>query len=149
MAQRTSRGFLQRVQDEFRSQSLLPDLTSGVLMGITEIIFALSLGSLIFSGELTVYLPYGIGMALVSAAVIMIGTSLTSRVPGVIGTTQDSPAVILAVIAAALAGTLSAAGGQVELATVPVAIAVSALLTGIFFLALASFKLGRLVRFTP
>jgi SulP family sulfate permease len=149
MAQRTSRGFLQRLQDEFQSQRLLPGLTSGLLMGITEAIIALSLGSLIFSGELAAYLPYGIGMALVTAAVIMIGTSLTSRVPGVIGSTQDTSTVILAVIAAALASSLSAAGGQVVLTTVLVAIAVSALLTGVFFLALGFFKLGRLVRFTP
>ncbi|MGD9146870.1 MAG: SulP family inorganic anion transporter [Anaerolineae bacterium] len=149
MAQGPRRGFVQWLQDGFDYERLLPDLTSGVLIGITEIIFALSLASLIFSGELAVYLPHGIGMALVSAAVIMIGTSLASRVPGVIGTTQDSSTVILAVIAAALAGTLSAAGGHVELATVLVAIAFSALLTGLFFLALGTFKLGRLVRFTP
>jgi SulP family sulfate permease len=149
MAQGTGRGFVQWLQDRFEYERLLPDLTSGVLIGVTEIIFALSLGSLIFSGELAAYLPYGIGMALLSAAVIMIGTSLTSRVPGVIGTTQDSSTVLIAVIAGALAGTLSAAGGQVELATVLVAIAFSALLTGLFFLALGIFKLGRLVRFTP
>jgi SulP family sulfate permease len=149
MAQRTSRRFLQWVQDEFGSERLLPGLTSGLLMGITEAIIALSLGSLIFSGELAAYLPYGLGMALVTAAVMMIGTSLTSLVPGVISSTQDTSTVILAVIAAALAGSLSAAGGQAELATVLVTIAVSALLTGLFFLALGFFKLGRLVRFTP
>jgi SulP family sulfate permease len=149
MAQRTSRRFLQWVQDEFRSERLLPGLTSGVLMGIIEAIFALSLGSLIFTGELAAYLPYGIGMALFAAAALMIGTSLTSRMPGVIGTTQDTSTVILAVIAAALASSLSAAGGQVEIATILVAIAVSALLTGLFFMALGFFKLGRLVRFAP
>jgi SulP family sulfate permease len=143
------RRFLHWLQDEFRSERLLPGLTSGALMGITEVIIALSLGSLIFSGELATYLPYGIGMALVTAALMMIGTSLTSQVPGVIGSTQDTTTVILAVIAAALASSLSAAGGQVELATVLVAVAVSALLTGIFFLALGFFKLDRLVRFTP
>jgi SulP family sulfate permease len=149
MAQRTGRGFFHWVRDEFQGERLLPGLTSGLLMGITEAIIALSLGSLIFSGELAAYLPYGIGMALVTAALMMIGTSLASRVPGVIGSTQDTSTVILAVIAAALASSLSAAGGQVVLATVLVAIAVSALLTGIVFLALGFFKLGRLVRFTP
>ena len=65
MAQRISRGFLQWLQDEFQGERLLPGLTSGVLMGINEAIIALSLGSLIFSGELAAHLPYGIGMALV------------------------------------------------------------------------------------
>ena len=118
-------------------------------MGITEVMVALSLGSLIFSGELAPYLPYGIGMALVTAAVMMIGTSLTSRVPGVIGSTQDTSSVILAVIAAGLAGTLSAAGAADKLTTVLVAIAATTLLTGVFFLALGFFKLGGLVRFVP
>jgi len=143
------RKFLHWLQAEFRSERLLPGLTSGVLMGITEAIVALSLGSLIFSGELAVYLPYGLGMALVTAAVMMIGTSLTSSVPGVIGSTQDSSSVILAVIAAALVGTLSAAGVEDKLTTVLVAIAAATLLTGAFFLALGFFKLGGLVRFVP
>ena len=136
-------------QDEFQSKRLLPGLTSGVLMGVTEVIIALSLGSLIFSGELAPYLPYGIGMALVTAALMMFGTSLTSRVPGVIGSTQDTSSVILAVIAAGLAGSLSAAGATDKLTTVLVAIAAIALLTGVFFLALGFFKLGGLVRFVP
>jgi len=149
MAQRTNRGLLHWLQGEFQSERLLPGLTSGLLMGSTEVIFALSVGSLIFSGELAEYLPYGIGMALVTAAVMMIGTSLASRVPGVIGSAQDTTTVILAVIAAALASSIPAAGGQIVLTTVLVSIAASALLTGVFFLALGTFKLGRLVRFAP
>jgi SulP family sulfate permease len=136
-------------QDEFQSQRLLPGLTSGLLMGVTEVMFALSLGSLIFSGDLAPYLPYGIGMVLVTAAVMMIGTSLTSRVPGVIGSIQDTSSIILAIMAAGLATSLSAAGGAEKLTTVLVAIAATALLTGVFFLALGFFKLGGLVRFVP
>ena len=145
----TGRKLAHWLQDEFQSARLLPGLTSGVLIGISEIMFALSLGSLIFSGELAPYLPYGIGIALFTAAVMMIATSLTSAVPGVISSTQDSPSVILAVIAAGLVGTLSAAGTQDKLTTVLVAIAVTTLLTGAFFLALGFFKLGGLVRFIP
>jgi SulP family sulfate permease len=149
MTQMAKQRFSRWLRDEFRSERLLPGLTSGLLMGITEIIVALSLGSLIFSGQLAAYLPYGIGMALVTAAVMMIGTALFSLVPGVIGSTQDSSSVILAVIAAALVGTLSAAGVEDKLTTVLVAIAATTLLTGVFFLALGFFKLGGLVRFVP
>ncbi len=145
----TDRKLSHWLQDEFQSERLLPGLTSGLLMGITEVMFALSLGSLIFSGKLAPYLSYGIGMALVTAAVMMIGTSLTSLVPGVMGSTQDSSSVILAVIAAALVGTLSVAGVEDKLTTVLVAIAATTLLTGFFFLALGFFKLGGLVRFVP
>ncbi|UCC89731.1 MAG: SulP family inorganic anion transporter, partial [Anaerolineales bacterium] len=137
------------LQGEFQSERLLPSLTSGILIGITEVIVALSLGSLIFAGELAPYLPYGIGMALVTAAVMLIGTALSSLVPGVMGSTQDSPSVILAVMAAALVATLPAAQMDHKLITVLVAIGATTLLTGIFFLALGFFKLGGLVRFIP
>jgi SulP family sulfate permease len=149
MSQMTDQKLPHWLRDEFQSERLLPDLTSGVLMGVTEVIFALSLGSLIFSGELAPYVSYGIGMTLVSAAIMLIATSLSSLVPGVIGGPQDTPSVILAVIAAALVGTLSAAGVEDKLTTVLVAIAATTLLTGFFFLALGFFKLGGLVRFVP
>jgi SulP family sulfate permease len=149
MAQTATRKLGLWFQDEFQSKRLLPGLTSGVLMGVTEVMVALSLGSLIFSGKLAPYLPYSMGMALVTAAIMMIGTALTSRVPGVIGSTQDTSSVILAVIAAALASVLSTAGAADTLTTVLVAIAATTLLTGVFFLALGTFKLGGLVRFIP
>ncbi len=118
-------------------------------MGITEVMFALSLGSLVFSGELAPFLPYGIGLALFTAAAMMIGVSLTSAVPGVIASTQDSPSVILAVVVASLAGTLSAATAAARLDTMLAAIAITTLLTGLGLLALGFFKLGQLVRFIP
>jgi SulP family sulfate permease len=137
------------LRDEFQSERLLPGLTSGALIGITEVIFALSVGSLIFCGELAPYLSYGIGIALATAAITLVSLSLSSSIPGVMGSSQDSSSVILAVIAAALVGTLSAVGVEDKLTTVLVAIAVTTLLTGVFFLALGIFKLGGLVRFIP
>jgi SulP family sulfate permease len=136
-------------RDLFLPRKLVPCLTTGVLMGVTEAIFALSVGSLIFSGDLAPYLPYGIGMALVTSTIMLIGISLGSSVPGVTGILQDSPSVILAVMATALVGALPAASGGDKLATVLVAIALTALLTGVFFLALGSLKLGGFVRFLP
>jgi SulP family sulfate permease len=138
-----------RLQDEFRPAKLLPGLTAGVLMGVTEVIFALSVGSLIFSGPLAPYLSHGIGIALITSTIMLIGISLGSSLPGVTGILQDSPSVILAVIAAALAAALPAASAQDRLATVLVAIAGTALLTGLFLLLLGLFKLGGLVRFLP
>jgi SulP family sulfate permease len=118
-------------------------------MGIKEIIFALSVGSLIFSGELAPYLPYGIGIALVTQAIVLIGISLSSSVPGVVGGLQDSPSVIMAVIVAVLVSTLSAAGVGDVLTTVLVTIAATTVLTGVFFLMLSFFRLGGLARFIP
>jgi SulP family sulfate permease len=137
------------LQNEFRPKNLLPSLTSGIVLGISEVIFAISLGSLVFSGKLAVYFPYGVGAALVTAATVMIVTALTSKIPGVIGSTQDGSSVILAVIAAALVGAVRVTSSQGLLATVLVAISLTTLLTGIVFLTLGFFKLGGLVRFVP
>ena len=140
---------MHRLQDELKPQNLLPSLTAGAVMGVTEVILTLSFGSLIFSGKLAAYLPYGVGLALVSGALMLIVPALASQMPAVIGSTQDSSSVILAVIAAALAATMGTDGGPGLLATVLVAISLTTLLTGLVFLLLGQFKLGGLVRFVP
>jgi SulP family sulfate permease len=149
MMQAVSRNIVHWVREETQSNRLLPGLTSGALLGATEAIFSLSLGSLVFSGELSPYLPYGIGIALVTSIIMLVTISLTSRVEGVIGSTQDSTTVILGVIAATLVARLSVAPPEEMLTTILVAIAVTTLLTGVFYLALGFFKLGKLVRFIP
>ncbi len=143
------RGIPQRLSKNHKSGQMLPILTAGVLIGISEIIFAISVGSLIFSGELAPNLAHGIGIALVTAMVTMISISLLSAIPGAIGSLQDSPSVILAITVAALVGMLSAAERENELNTILVLIAITSLLTGLLFLALGFFKLGGLVRFFP
>lgn len=140
---------LRSLREESRPDRLLPGLISGTLFGVTEVIISLSLGSLVFSGVLAPYLPYGIGMALVTAVIMLIGISLIGQVSGVIGSTQDSPAAILAVIAAGLAGALPGLRAPERLATILAAIACATVLTGAFCLALGYFKLGKLVRFIP
>ena len=130
------------------SGSALPLFTASIIIGISEAIFAMSVSSLIFSGKLAPYLARGIGIALVTAAVTMISISLFSSIPGVIGSLQDSPSVILALIAAALIQTSSFASEK-ELNTVLVIIPISALLTGVFCFGLGLLKLGGLVRFFP
>jgi SulP family sulfate permease len=149
MTQAVGKKTLHWLRSEFQPEQFMPGLIAGVLIGITDVVFAISMGSLIFSGELAPYISYGIGIALVTSAILMIGTSLISSVPGVISSSQDSPSVILAVIVAGLMTSLSATRAEDKLATVLIAITFTTLLTGIFFLALGFFKLGGLVRFIP
>lgn len=149
MAQAVGRGFLNRARSEIQPTKLLSALMVGALVGVTELIFALSMGSLIFSGELALYLPYGIGIALITVIVMLIGTSLTSLVPGVIGSIQDSPSVLLAVIVASLSADLVTARGAEKLLTILFTISITTLLTGGLLLLLGCFKLGRLVHYIP
>lgn len=142
-------GFMEWVREEIQPKNLLPGLMMGTMTGMLEVIYALSIASLIFSGDLAVYLPYGFGISLVSSVVLLIGTALISRIPGVFSSSQDSPTVMLAVVAAGLVGSLALHPGPEKLVTVLVAISLTTLLTGCLFLILGYFGLGKLVRFIP
>jgi SulP family sulfate permease len=120
-----------------------------LLLGFTEIIFAVSLGSLIFSGELTPYRPYGIGIAIASLAITSITISLTTSVPSIATCVQDSSSVIQGLIVAGLYGALSTFGESDRLNMVLAVLALTSLLTGLFFLVLGFFNLGGMVRYVP
>jgi hypothetical protein len=49
-------------KEGFRPNVWLPGLTTAALFGVTEAIFLLSFGSLVFSGELSQYLSHGLGL---------------------------------------------------------------------------------------
>jgi SulP family sulfate permease len=149
MIEKLAHGFSRWNAGDRISRPVLPLLTASVLIGISEAIFAISISSLIFSGTLAPNLAQGIGIALVTAMITMISISLFSSIPGVIGSLQDSPSVILALIAAALVRFSSSPAVEKELNTVLVIIPFSALLTGALFLGLGFLKLGGLVRFFP
>jgi SulP family sulfate permease len=149
MGQNGYRGLLTWLQAETEPKKLMPGLMTGVMVGITEVILAASLGSLIFSGPLASYIHYGMGAALLTAAVMMVATALLSSIPAVMGSIQDSPSVILSVIAAGTATALSTGSSREQLASVLAVIAFTTLLTGFFFLTLGWFSSGRLVRYVP
>jgi SulP family sulfate permease len=80
---------------------------------------------------------------------VLITASLTSRIPAIIGTSQDSSTIILGVVAAALSTSMvGSTSGQI-LNTILVAIAVTTVVTGAFCFVVGYFRLGRLVRFIP
>lgn len=133
-----------------RTTALLTGLLSGLIVGIVVVIVAISFAVLIFSGELDRFAPNGIGLALYTAAVMAGLIALTSSFRGMVATPQDVPAAITALIAAAVVAALPTDTKTPEvLATVIAAIAVTTLVTGLFFLVLGYFKLGGLSRFIP
>jgi SulP family sulfate permease len=135
---------------ELRPERLLPNLTAGLVIGVSEVIVAVSLAALIFAGELHEFLSSGIGFMLFGAAVVIAITSLLSSHAGIHGSIQEAPAAILSVIAAAIVVAMPAGASPEEtFLTVVVAIAISSLLTGLFFLVLAHWRSGGLVRFLP
>jgi SulP family sulfate permease len=135
---------------ELRPERLVPNVATGLILGILEVTVAISFAALIFGGELSQFVSGGIGYMLFAAIVICLLVALLSSVSGTLGGIQDAPAAILSVVAAAIALTMPAGATPREtFLTVIVAIAISSLLTGLFFFALGLLRSGGLVRFLP
>lgn len=123
---------------------------TGLIVSLLLIIMSISYPSLIFSGELEGYSGMGIQMAFFSAMVFCVVLSLLSTCPGVAGVAQGETAAILGLAAASIAEQCAASGNpQQILPTVMTTIVLSALLVGILFTFLGSFRLGNLIRFVP
>lgn len=137
------------VSAEFQPARLLPSLTAGVVGGILTLIWSLSLAALIFTGPLSASLSEGLGLALLGALVLNIAAACGSGLPTAIAGAQESMAVIVAVMAASIAGQLARSASARVLPTVLAAIALTSVATGACFLGLGLFRLGRLVRFIP
>ncbi|WKZ46346.1 MAG: SulP family inorganic anion transporter [Anaerolineales bacterium] len=134
---------------EFQPKILLPSLTAGLIAAIVTISMEISLAALIFSGDLSQFLPGGIGLMLFGAFAVGIVIALTTSLPGMIGVPQDTPAAIVGLIGASIAIAMKGAEPNAVYATVLAAISVTSILTGIFFLLLGRFKASGFVRYIP
>ncbi len=128
----------------------LPDLFSGLVSGALTITLSISMAALIFSGDLSVHLPAGIGMALVGACIVGAVVALKASFPPTIAAPQSAPSVIIALGVSYIAGGTSVVGSAEQIfPTVFVFIATTSLLTGLFLFTLGRFHLGTLIRFIP
>ena len=131
-------------------RQLALSLSAGAVAGLLDVGVLLSLAALIFSGPLASFVANGIGLILVGTCVLNIVLALLSSRPAIVGTVQDAPAVVVALLAANIAAQVPAAsGGAATYATVVAAIALTTLATAAVFLLLGQFRLGALVRYLP
>jgi SulP family sulfate permease len=134
----------------WRSNHLAGDFLFGTISSVLKISWGISMAALIFSGSLAPYLPNGIGIALIGASVLGLVVALGASLPGITAGPQSSTSVIIALIAASIAGKLSTAGdNDAVFPTVFVFIILSSLTVGLFLLFLGIFRLGKLIRFIP
>ncbi len=135
---------------EIHPKQLIPSLTAGSVLGILNITLSTSLAVLIFSGELSAYVPRGIGFILFGAMVIGFGVSITSSLPNTIAVPQEIPAAILAMITITFLKKIPEfASSDGIFVTYMAIIILTSLLTGVIFLLLGTLKLGNLTRFIP
>ncbi|HEV8338755.1 MAG TPA: SulP family inorganic anion transporter [bacterium] len=141
---------MERILKEFSLRRLFPSLVTGLIAGVLAIIIETSLAALIFSGDLSPHVGRGIGFTLFGAFAIAFVVAITTSVAGAIAISQDTTTAVLALVAASIAsGMGELAASEVVFWTVIAAIAVTSLLTGLFFLALGRYKLSGFIRFVP
>lgn len=130
--------------------NILPSLIAGLVNGIIIVVSAMALGALIFTGELSSYLPQGIGILLFGSLIFALFSALTASYPIIISAPQDIPIAILALMTTTLIATSGAGWSSQELFEfIFVTIGLTSVLVGLFFYILGKFKLGKLVRFIP
>lgn len=127
---------------------VLATITGGAVIGVVEVVLAVSFAALVYSGYLAQYLPDGIGLFLVAASLTLAILAWRAGARGVVGTVQDAATAVLALVATNAA--LHTFGGPYQAFLTVVAVTlVLTLLTGITFLMLGTFRLGNLARFIP
>lgn len=137
-------------RQEFHPTRLLPSLTAGIVAGIFAVIYSVSFATLIFSGNLSQYLPTGLGLTLFTSTVVSAIVAWFSANPATIAGPQQTTAAILGLVASTIATTMSGANStEAILLTVIGAIVFNAIATGICFAILGHFRLGELIRFVP
>jgi SulP family sulfate permease len=135
-----------------RLARVVPDLAAGSVSALVTLSYSISYAALIFSGPtLEPFVAAGLHVALIAAAVVALVVALLSSAPFAIGGPDSNATAILAVMAASLTGTLTAAGitGGHAAAAVIWMLTASAVGTGLLVLTLGVLRWGRLVRLLP
>jgi len=127
---------------------MLATISAGVVIGIVEVVLAISFAALVFGGYLEQSLPAGIGIYLVAASLTLSILALRVGVRGVIGSVQDAAAAVFAIVADSAAVETFVGVDQAFLTVVATTVVVT-LLTALTFLLLGTFRLGNLARFIP
>lgn len=132
------------------SKQVVTSITAGLVVGLIIVVLSISLATLVFTGEMSSYVPRGIGLFLFGGLVLALILSWFGTFPGTVIAPQDGPAALLAVaaggIASALAGT---AQPDSIFSTVLAAVILTSLVTGLTLFLIGQFKLGNLVRYIP
>ena len=78
-------------------------VSAGAVIGVVEVVLAISFAVLVFSGFLEDARPSGIGIYLVAASLTLAILAWRAGVRGVVGSVQDAAAAVLAIVAASAA----------------------------------------------
>ncbi len=118
-------------------------------MGLLTVTSAVSFGTLIFSGELAPFMPFGIGLLLFSSVIISGVITALSSYPPIVATIAEVTVPIFSLISRQVVAAMPDAPVEQKLMTVIATLIFNSFMTGVIFLGLGRFKLGSFVRFIP
>ncbi|HYF11371.1 MAG TPA: SulP family inorganic anion transporter [Actinomycetota bacterium] len=123
-------------------------VAAGVIVGAVQVVLAVSFAAFVFTGLVNDYLPDGIAIYGVGAAVALGVLAWRAGRRGVVGSVQDVPAAVVAVVA--VTTSLDAFGGpERSFFTVVLATMVVTVVAGLVCLVLGVVRRGNVLRFVP
>lgn len=128
---------------------LIASAMIGLIAGIDNLGNGLAIAALLFTGPLAAGLSAGVGVVLLSAAILALLVALRSTQPNSVALVQETGVAILASTVATMAAGLENAPEGVRIATAFAILGGSTLVTGLLFWMVGRLRLGRLVRFFP
>ena len=136
------------MSDRQRNPNPIWLVVGGAVIGGVEVVVAVSLAALVFSGYLVYYVSAGVGMFLAAAVVALAVLAILAGKRGVVGGVHEAVAAVLAFVASEAA--LHAFGSTDRaFSTAVAAIAMATLLCGVTFVVLGVSRRANLIRFVP
>ena len=86
-----------------RTGRVLVVVSAGAVIGVVEVVLAISFAAFVFGGYLEQFLPAGIGIYLIAAALTLAILAWRAGARGVVGSVQDAAVAVLAIVAASAA----------------------------------------------
>lgn len=129
--------------------SKLFDINSGIISGILLAIITITCANLIFSNTLIDYLSIGIFLALLGSVIMTIVITFGSRIPFNVLGSQDTFAVIAAIVADTIIRKGEGISQETLLITVITLVATMTIFLGIVFYFLGKFRLGKVMEYAP
>jgi SulP family sulfate permease len=126
------------------------NIAAAVTTGFAKVVVAVGAAALAFPGPLQQHLGAGIGAIIVGGAVATAIAAFASSIRGSVIETPTAPAVLLGLFGASVSAGYPSDGDAGALAgTIFVLFAFTAVVTGLFFVALGTLRLGNFIRFIP
>ena len=136
------------MSEERRAGGALTLIAAGAVVGLVEVVLAVSFAALVFGGYLERYLPDGIGLYLLAATLTLGILAWRGGSRGVVGSVQDAAAAVLAIVATDAALDTFGSSSRAFITVIGATVVVT-LLTAVTFLLLGKFRLGNFARFIP